>query len=248
MSGISEQENKPRHIGIIMDGNGRWAKSRGMDRPRGHQEGAKASRRIIDACQEIGIPYLTLYAFSAENWNRPQHEIDALMELLEAFLEQETQTLIDKKVRLHAIGRLAELPAGPRAALQKAMQATESFNDWHLTLALNYSSRNEVIDASKSLAQSVAAGELEPEAIDWERFADRLYTRGMPDPDLIIRTSGERRISNFLLMQSAYAEYYFTDVFWPDFDKEQLRRALDCYRGRQRRYGKTGEQLSEPVI
>lgn len=247
MSGNPHKASDPNHIGIIMDGNGRWAKARGYSRPRGHKEGAKASQRIIDACQDLGIRYLTLYAFSAENWNRPKLEVRALMELLELFLNRETKTLVKKKVRLHAIGRIEELPANARKALQKAMDATAEFDDWHLTLALNYSSRNEVVDAAKSLAESAAKGEIDPNEIDWNTFAQRLYTKNIPDPDLIIRTSGETRISNFLLMQSAYSEFYFTDIYWPDFNKDRLIEALDCYRNRERRYGKTGEQLAQPA-
>ncbi|MDQ8184849.1 isoprenyl transferase [Pelagicoccus sp. SDUM812002] len=238
------QKPDPQHIGIIMDGNGRWAKQRGHSRPRGHKEGAKATRTIIDACQDLGIRYLTLYAFSAENWNRPNLEVRALMELLELFLARETKTLVKRRVRLHAIGRIDELPTSARKALEKAIEATKEFDDWHLTLALNYSSRNEVLDAAKAFAQAVARGEISPDTTDWGDFSKHLDTAELPDPDLIIRTSGETRISNFLLMQSAYAEFYFTETLWPDFDKEQLEKALSCYRNRERRYGKTGEQLA----
>lgn len=236
----------PQHIGIIMDGNGRWAKQRGHSRPRGHKEGAKNTRAIIDACQDLGVRYLTLYAFSAENWSRPDFEVKALMELLEFFLSRETKTLIKRRVRLHAIGRIDELPTSAQKALRKAMDATAEFDDWHLTLALNYSSRNEILDAARSFAKSVAAGEIDPDKTDWAAFAQHLYTADLPDPDLIIRTSGETRISNFLLMQSAYAEFYFTDTLWPDFDKTQLEKAIACYRNRERRFGKTGEQLATP--
>lgn len=244
MNGESTEKPNPQHIGIIMDGNGRWAKQRGHSRPRGHKEGAKATRAIIDACQELGIRYLTLYAFSAENWNRPDFEVRALMELLELFLSRETKTLVKKKVRLHAIGRIDELPASARKALQKAIDATKEFDDWHLTLALNYSSRNEVLDAAKAFAQAVASGKVAADTTAWEDFSQHLYTAELPDPDLIIRTSGETRISNFLLMQSAYAEFYFTETLWPDFGKEQLQKALACYRNRERRFGKTGEQIA----
>lgn len=244
MTGENSKANDPRHIGIIMDGNGRWAKQRGKSRPAGHKEGAKATRRIIDACQDFDIHYLTLYAFSAENWNRPDIEVRALMELLELFLGRETKTLIKRRIRLRAIGRIEELPDSARRALQKAIDATAEFEDWHLTLALNYSSRNEVLDAARSFAKSVAAGEVNPDTCDWQDFASHLYTSELPDPDFIIRTSGETRISNFLLMQSAYAEFYFTDTLWPDFDKAHLQTALDTYRNRERRFGKTGDQLA----
>lgn len=245
MSGDTQQRNDPNHIGIIMDGNGRWAKRRGLSRPLGHREGAKATRRAIDACQELGVRYLTLYAFSAENWNRPTTEVRALMELLEFFLGRETKTLIKRRVRLRAIGRIDELPPRAREALDKAMDATKHFDDWHLTLALNYSSRNEVLDATKRLAGEIAAGTIDPANLDWQTFSRFLYTSELPDPDLIIRTSGETRISNFLLMQSAYAEFYFSEVLWPDFGKQELKEAVDCYRRRERRYGKTGEQTAQ---
>ena len=244
MSGNLHNANDPNHIGIIMDGNGRWAKKRGYSRPRGHKEGAKTTRKIIDACQDLGIKYLTLYAFSAENWNRPTFEVKALMELLEFFLGHETKTLVKRRVRLHAIGRIDKLPASAQKALKKAIEATADFDDWHLTLALNYSSRHEVVDAVKAIAQAAIQGKIDPESIDWNTLSKNLYTKDLPDPDLIIRTSGETRISNFLLMQSAYSEFYFTDTYWPDFDKDCLIKALDCYHSRERRYGKTGEQMA----
>lgn len=244
MNGQPIKARDPQHIGIIMDGNGRWAKQRGKSRPSGHKEGAKATRRIIDACQEFGVHYLTLYAFSAENWNRPDIEVRALMELLELFLARETKTLIKRRIRLRAIGRIDELPNSAVRALNKAIEATAHFDEWHLTLALNYSSRNEILDAARSFAKSVAAGEINPDSCNWQDFASHLYTAELPDPDLIIRTSGETRISNFLLMQSAYSEFYFTDTLWPDFDKAHLEKALLAYRSRERRFGKTGEQLA----
>lgn len=244
MSGESTSKTDPQHIGIIMDGNGRWAKQRGLSRPQGHKEGAKATRTVIDACQTLGIRYLTLYAFSAENWNRPNFEVKALMELLELFLSRETKTLIKKRVRLHAIGRIEELPSKARRALEKTIEATAKFDDWHLTLALNYSSRNEVLDAAKAFATAIAGGKVDANTLDWKDFAQHLYTSELPDPDLIIRTSGETRISNFLLMQSAYAEFYFTETLWPDFSQAELEKALICYRNRERRFGKTGEQIA----
>lgn len=243
MSENVSQQNGPDHIGIIMDGNGRWAQAQGLSRIKGHREGVETCRRIIDACQDLNIHYLTLYAFSAENWNRPEPEVNALMELLELFLIQETDLLIEKKVRLHAIGRLEELPAKPRRALKAAIKATVQFDEWHLTLALNYSSRNEVIDATKAIARLAAAGKLNPEDLDWETIASHLDTDGLPDPDLIVRTSGETRLSNFLLMQSAYAEFYFTSTCWPDFTKAHLEEAIRSFHERERRFGRTGEQL-----
>ncbi len=247
MSSQTHQSTDPRHIGIIMDGNGRWAKKRGYSRPKGHQEGAKTTRKIIDACRELGVRYLTLYAFSAENWSRPDMEVKALMELLEFFLGRETKALIKNRVRLHAIGRIEELPEQARKALNKAMEATAHFDEWHLTLALNYGSRQEMLDAAKGFAKSVACGETDAEQAGWDDLARHFYTKELPDPDLIIRTSGETRISNFLLMQSAYAEFYFTDVLWPDFDKVELEKAIACYHRRERRYGKTGEQIARPT-
>ena len=243
MSENASQKTGPDHIGIIMDGNGRWAQAQGLSRIKGHRQGVETCRRIIDACQDLDIHYLTLYAFSAENWKRPEPEVNALMELLELFLMNETDTLVEKKVRLHAIGRLDELPAKPRRALKQAMELTKDFQEWHLTLALNYSSRNEIVDAAQAIARDVANGTLDPENINWEGFASRLYTSGIPDPDLIVRTSGETRLSNFLLMQSAYAEFYFTRTCWPDFTKAHLEEAIRSYHNRERRFGKTGEQL-----
>jgi len=226
-----------------MDGNGRWAKRQGLPRAKGHQRGAETCREIIEACQEFDVHYLTLYAFSAENWSRPQPEVSALMELLQIFLDRETDRLVEKQVRVRAIGRLEALPDQARQSLQTAIDATRRFGAWNLTLALNYSSRNEVVDASKALARDIARGRLRPEDISWETIAQRLYTRDLPDPDLIIRTSGESRLSNFLLMQSAYAELYFTRDLWPDFSKERFAQAIEAYKSRERRYGLTGDQI-----
>ena len=226
-----------------MDGNGRWAQSQGLSRIQGHQQGVETCRRVIEACQELDIHYLTLYAFSAENWKRPETEVNALMELLELFLMRETDTLIKHGIKLHAIGRVPELPAKARGALRRAMQATSQFNDWHLILALNYSSRNEIVDAARELVKKAMQGKLYPEDIEWEDIEQNLYTDGLPDPDLIVRTSGENRLSNFLLMQSAYAEFYFTPTCWPDFTKAHLQEAIDSYHSRERRFGRTGEQL-----
>lgn len=243
MTENASKYNGPDHIGIIMDGNGRWAQSQGLSRIKGHRQGVETCRRIIEACQELDIHYLTLYAFSAENWKRPESEVNALMELLELFLMNETETLVKQRVRLHAIGRVEDLPARPRAALKKAMDVTRKFDEWHLTLALNYSSRNEIVDATKAIAAKAAAGKLDPEDLDWETISNHLYTKELPDPDLIVRTSGETRLSNFLLMQSAYAEFYFTATCWPDFTKAHLEEAIRSYHDRERRFGRTGEQI-----
>ncbi|MCH6255334.1 isoprenyl transferase [Puniceicoccaceae bacterium K14] len=245
MSVINPDKSIPRHIGIIMDGNGRWAKQQGLSRIKGHRQGAETTRSIIDACQDIGIEHLTLYAFSAENWNRPETEVNALMELLEFFIEKELKTLSKKNVRLRAIGRIDELPNRTRKALKSAIEKTKNNDSWNLTLALNYSSRDEVIDAVKAFSTAAVKGTRKIENLDWERFSKYLYTKDIPDPDLIIRTSGETRLSNFLLMQSAYSEFYFTQTHWPDFTKTHLEEAVASYQRRERRFGLTGEQIEK---
>lgn len=233
----------PRHIGIIMDGNGRWARARGLARIEGHRRGVENVLEVLDGARELGVEVLTLYAFSVENWQRPEAEVLALMNLLEHFITQYTPKLIANRTRLRIAGDLAALPDGARAAVETAMNATRHFTEHTLCLALNYGARTEVVEGVKHLAREVAAGRLDPEAIDWNRVSDSLQTAGMPDPDLIIRTSGETRLSNFLLLQAAYAEMYFTAVPWPEFGRESLREAVDCFRRRERRFGKTGEQV-----
>ena len=235
--------NIPNHVAIIMDGNGRWAKQRGLPRIEGHRRGVETVRAIIDATRELGIRYLTLYALSTENLQRPPDEVSALMGLLEHFLRRETKVLIKNRVRLRTIGHIETLPAGPRQELQHAIEATRHFTDWNLVLALNYGSRTELVDAARAYAAAVAAGTVKLNDASWETFRRHLYTADLPDPDLIIRTSGETRISNFLLMQGAYAEYVFTPVLWPDFTKADLAAALAEYALRERRYGQTSEQL-----
>ncbi len=235
--------NVPNHVAIIMDGNGRWAKQRHLPRIAGHRRGAAAVRAVIAAARELGVRYLTLYAFSAENWQRPPEEVSALMGLLERFLEGETRTLVKNRIRLHAIGRLEELPPGPRRQLHRAIEATAGFDDWHLILALNYGSRTEVADAARAYAAAAAAGRENPADCSWTAFRRYLYTADIPDPDLLIRTSGEARLSNFLLLQCAYAEMVFSPVLWPDFSKAELAAAIDEYQSRERRFGRTGEQL-----
>ncbi len=244
----SKPTNYPNHIGMIMDGNGRWAKERGLSRNKGHRQGVEACQRVVKACQELDVHYLTLYAFSAENWKRPESEVNALMELLEYFLAKELKTLVEKKIRLRAIGRLDGLPAHLNRAVVEAIDATKEFNEWNLTLALNYSSRNEIVDAAKSISNAVAEGRLSVGDIDWDTFAEGMYTHDLPDPDLIIRTSGENRLSNFLMMQSAYAELVFTDTYWPDFTKAHLEECIKTYCARERRYGLTGEQVSKKKL
>jgi undecaprenyl diphosphate synthase len=233
----------PAHVAIIMDGNGRWAKQRGLPRIEGHRRGVETVRGIIDAAKELGIRYLTLYAFSVENWKRPQEEVGALMSLLEYFLKRETATLVKNQVRLLAIGRTQDLPVVVRRQLEAAIAATAEFTGHTLVLALNYGSRTEVIDAARAYAAAVAAGEISPNDSSWETFSRHLYTADLPDPDLVIRTSGEYRVSNFLLLQAAYSEFVFTPVAWPDFTKADLVAAITAYSKRERRYGQTSDQL-----
>ncbi len=238
----------PTHVAIIMDGNGRWARQRGLPRLEGHRRGAEAVRAAINSAKALGVRVLTLYTFSVENWRRPEDEVGGLMNLLETFLRREKATLIKNQIRLRAIGRLDALPAKARAELEDAMAATAQFTEHTLVLALNYGARTEVLDAARSFAAAVAAGTASlDEVSSWEGFARHLYTVDLPDPDLVIRTSGEYRLSNFLLVQSAYAEFVFSPVRWPDFGREDFEAAVNEYRRRERRYGLTGEQIA-PVI
>jgi undecaprenyl diphosphate synthase len=241
-----ERANVPRHIAIIMDGNGRWAKQRGLPRIEGHRRGVEAVRTATYAARDLGVKVLTLYAFSAENWNRPKDEVGALMSLLELYLRKELATFVRDRVRLKTIGRIHGLPAGVQRHLAETVEKTKDFADYTLVLALNYGSRTEVVDAAHAMAAAVAAGREKANDGSWETFSKYLYTAGMPDPDLVIRTSGETRTSNFLLLQSAYAEFYFTPVLWPDFSKDDLAAAIADYSRRERRYGMTSEQL-KPV-
>jgi len=237
----------PQHVAIIMDGNGRWARQRGLPRIEGHRRGVETVRRIVEASREQGIRYLTLYAFSVENWRRPEDEVGALMDLLEFFLKRETATLVKNRVRLRTIGRTADLPAVVRRELDRAMAATAEFTEHTLTLALNYGSRTEIVDAARAYAAAVAAGTIVATDDSWDTFARHLYTADLPDPDLVIRTSGETRVSNFLLVQAAYAEFVFVPVFWPDFSKDDLAAAVAEYGRRERRFGRTGEQVAAPA-
>jgi len=238
-------ENLPRHIAIIMDGNGRWAKQHGKPRVFGHQSGVKAVREITEVAAELGVEYLTLYAFSTENWNRPKFEVNALMTLLVETVRKEVKVLNKNNIRLTAIGDLSRLPSKSQKALQKAIDDTSGNTRMTLVLALNYSAKWEIMQAVKSLANKVEAGTLSSEAIDEEIFTNALATKGMPDPELLIRTSGETRISNFLLWQIAYSELYFTPTFWPDFRKNNLYKAILDYQNRERRFGKTSEQVAK---
>lgn len=227
----------PRHIAVIMDGNGRWARERGQPRIRGHEAGADSVRAITEACAECGVEYLTVYAFSTENWKRPAEEVTALFALLEHFIEQETPNLMRNNVRLETIGRIHELPLSCQHAIARAVETTAKNTSITLILALNYSSRAEIVDAVQNLCKEAAAGKLDPEQVDVECISQRLYTGRYPDPDLLIRTSGEMRLSNFLLWQLSYTEIYVTAKLWPDFGKQELREAVAEYSKRQRRYG-----------
>ncbi|MDR0351880.1 MAG: di-trans,poly-cis-decaprenylcistransferase [Opitutaceae bacterium] len=237
----------PAHVAIIMDGNGRWAQQRGLPRLEGHRRGSRTVRAITTAAFELGVRYLTLYAFSAENWNRPRDEVGGLMRLLEIFLRRELATLRKNQIRLLTIGRSDALPAPVRRQLAATIAATAAHTRGTLVLALNYGSRDEIADAANAYAAAVAAGREPPGGCTWETFARYLHTAAIPDPDLVIRTSGESRVSNFLLMQSAYAEFIFTPVLWPDFTKENLAAALETYARRERRFGLTSEQMKEKL-
>ena len=251
---MSQLKNKidkkllPRHIAIIMDGNGRWAKEKGEDRLYGHYHGVESVRNIVEGCAELEVEYLTLYAFSTENWDRPKYEVVGLMELLVSTIRNEVETLNKNNIRLHVIGDMSMLPDSVNKELNEALDITKNNKGLNLVMALSYSGRWEILNAVKNIAQGVKAGELELEQIDQEILQKHLVTSGFPDPELMIRTSGEHRISNFLLYQLAYAELYFTNVRWPDFRKENLYEAIVDYQGRQRRYGKTGEQIEEESI
>lgn len=235
----------PKHIAVIMDGNGRWAKKQGMNRVFGHSNGVKAVRETTEACAELGIEYLTLYAFSAENWNRPQMEVSALMTLLLKTISGELNTLLKNDIRLKAIGDLDTLPKNVAKELQSAIEKTANGKRMELILALSYGSKNEMVQAVKNIAQKIVKQEVTIAEVNEKLISDHLYTAGKPDPELLIRTSGEKRISNFLLWQLAYAEFYFTDVFWPDFNREELYKAIIEFQNRERRFGKTSEQISK---
>jgi undecaprenyl diphosphate synthase len=237
----------PRHIGIIMDGNGRWAAAKGLPRLEGHRRGAERLIEIIDACIDGGIGTLTVFAFSAENWKRPLEEVSGLFKLGEWILRAHLARLEKRNVRLRVIGDISALPEFVRVPLEDVIKSTQDNTAFTLVVALNYGARQEIVAAAQAIATDVAAGKLAPAAVDWPAVEARLQTAGMPDPDLIIRTSGEFRLSNFLLLQSAYAEIVFASVFWPDFDKAQLQLALAEYAKRERRFGQTREQIQTPA-
>ncbi len=229
-------DRTPRHIAVIMDGNGRWARQRGLPRLAGHEAGSETVRCMMDCCRDAGVRYLTLYAFSTENWVRPQAEVEGLMALLGAFITRYEAELVERRVRLRVIGRREDLPVALQEALARVEAATAAF-DRHLLVALSYSGRAELARAARQIAEDVRAGVLAPEAVDEEAVRARLYAPDVPDPDLLIRTSGEMRISNFLLWQCAYSEFYVSPVLWPDFREPDFRAALEAYAGRERRYG-----------
>ncbi|MCO5268003.1 MAG: isoprenyl transferase [Brumimicrobium sp.] len=237
-------EKCPKHIAIIMDGNGRWAKMQGQSRLFGHLHGVESVREVLKACVELGVRYLTLYAFSTENWNRPKEEVDGLMNLMVETLAKEIQELGENNVRVRSMGEQLGLPQACQNELDKASQSTQSNSKIDLILALNYSSRWEIVEATKKIAQKVKAGELTIDDITTDTFSQSLNLNDVPDPELLIRTSGEFRISNFMLWQIAYSELYFSEKLWPDFKKEDLYQAVVNYQNRERRFGKISEQLN----
>ncbi len=231
-----------KHIAIIMDGNGRWANSKFLPRTAGHKKGAEAAKEVIIGCKESGIKYLTLYTFSSENWNRPADEVSDLMNLLAFYLEKELDNLHKNGVRVFIIGDREKLPDGIASKIENAEKLTENNKDLYLNIALSYGSRQEIARATRKLAKNVAKGRINPDEIDENTISDYLYTKDIPDPDLLIRTGGEQRISNFLLWQCAYTEFYFTDILWPNFGKKELEEAISEFNNRERRFGNTNTQ------
>ena len=237
----------PKHVAVIMDGNGRWAKKRAMNRIRGHEEGAESVRTIVRTSREIGISWLTLYAFSEENWKRPEYEIKALMKMLKRFLKNELAEMMENGIRFKTIGRIKKLPDDVQEAVHKTILETSANRDMVLTLALSYGGRQEICDAIKKIASNIRSGDVREEDISEKFISDSLYTSGMPDPDLLIRTSGEYRVSNFMLWQLAYTEIYITHTLWPDFRKEEYLLAIEDFQKRERRFGATSEQLENNI-
>lgn len=238
-----DKDRLPRHVGVIMDGNGRWAKGQGKPRVFGHHSAVEAVRETVEACAELGVGYLSLYAFSTENWSRPQMEVGALMQLLVDTIGSEMSTLMENNIRLAAIGNTSQLPEATQQALEFGIRNTAKNDGMTLILALNYSGKWDVTQAVRRIAAEVAAGRMPPDAVDEATISRQLSTGQWPDPELIIRTSGEHRLSNFFLWQAAYAEFYFSPVFWPEFRKPDLYQAIFDFQGRERRFGKTSEQL-----
>lgn len=240
---LIDKDKLPQHVAVIMDGNGRWAKSRGEERTFGHRNAIAAVRNVINACNEIHVPYLTLYTFSSENWNRPKEEVDTLMNLLSETLLLEAEEIFSKGLRMHVVGDVSQLPELVRDQLLNVIELTKDNKGGNLILALNYGSQKEILKAVKEISQEVKEGKINADEIDEKYFEDHLYTKDFPQVDLMIRTSGEVRISNFLLWQIAYAELQFLDVLWPDFTKDTFFQCILDYQNKERRYGKTSEQL-----
>ncbi|MCP3966475.1 MAG: isoprenyl transferase [Lentisphaerae bacterium] len=234
---MGNKEKKLRHVAIIMDGNGRWAKKRGLSHLEGHRKGAEAVQTAIETAKELGLEYLTLYAFSTENWSRPQEEVDGLMSLLEEFVEAKVEVLQKNNVRLKTVGRTNDLPESTRKKLLECIEKTAGNNSGTLVLAINYGGRAEIVDAAKKIARDAVDKKLDPDTIDENVFIQYMYDPSIPDPDMMIRTSGELRLSNFLVWELSYAEFYVTDILWPDFGREEFLKAADAFYGRERRYG-----------
>lgn len=243
----------PRHVAVIMDGNGRWARARHLPRIEGHRQGAKAVRRVVEALQDYPIEYLTLFAFSVENWQRPADEVEGLMDMLVSFLQEHQSVLMKNRIRFNVVGRISDLPGRVRQAIDETVERTAGFDQRTLSLALSYGSRTEILDAFAACHEALLQGEIPHPPASYDQLRPFLYTRDLPDPDLIIRTSGEWRVSNFLLLQSAYAEFFFSPVPWPEFNGTHLREAVESYARRERRFGLTGDQLlrqpeTEPAL
>ncbi len=248
MSVVIEKDRLPRHVAVIMDGNGRWAQRRGLSRLEGHRRGKEAVRNIVDTSREIGLSYLTLYAFSSENWQRPAQEVRALMGLLNRYLRTELRRMMRYNIRLQSVGDLERLPANVRKSLLDVIAATKENTGLTVVLAISYGAREEIVAAVQALAEAVRTGQLDPQEIDEQAIHKTLWTADIPDPDLLIRTSGEFRISNFLLWQLAYTELYVTETLWPDFDRDAFLQALAEYQRRDRRFGRTAEQRGETEL
>ena len=248
MSVVIEKDRLPRHVAVIMDGNGRWAQRRGLSRLEGHRRGKEAVRNIVDTSREIGLSYLTLYAFSSENWQRPAQEVRALMGLLNRYLRTELRRMMRYNIRLQSVGDLERLPANVRKSLLDVIAATKDNTGLTVVLAISYGAREEIVAAVQALAEAVRTGQLDPQDIDEQTIGNMLWTADIPDPDLLIRTSGEFRISNFLLWQLAYTELYVTETLWPDFDRDAFLQALAEYQSRDRRFGRTAEQRKETEL
>ena len=241
---VIDHNKLPRHIAIIMDGNGRWARKKNLSRISGHLKGVDAVKEVVTACRELGIKILTLYAFSIENWKRPAEEVMALMKLLREYLIKESEEMIQNNIRLNAIGRLEDLPPDVQDVLKETMKKTEKNDGMILNLALSYGGRSEILHAIQGILSDFEKGRIQSEEMNIQRFSQYLWTKGLPDPDLLIRTSGELRVSNFLLWQIAYTELYVTETLWPDFDRGELLKAIADYQSRERRFGMTSEQLN----